>query len=128
MKHVDRLFILTGLLFIVTGMLFGLYMGGSQDHRFIPVHAHLNLLGFTLMMLFGICYHVWPKMQEGLLARAHYLFHTLGVVVSMIAVYLIMLDPAANGPKYGPIADGFASLTLLGVLIFAWLFFSRGKD
>lgn len=128
MQNVDRLFVLTGLVFLLAGMIFGLYMGGSQDHRFIPVHAHLNLLGFTLMMLFGIGYHVWPAMKEGLLSKIHYGIHTIGVIVSMVAVYNIQLDPGTNGPIFGPVADGSATLTLLGVLVFMYLFVRRGKS
>jgi len=128
MQNIDRLFVLTAILFILTGMMIGLYMGGSQDHRFIPVHAHLNLLGFTLMMLFGICYRVWPKMQEGRLALIHYFLHTVGVIVSMTAVYMIQLDAVANGPIYGPVADGASALTVAGVLLFTFLFFAKAKS
>lgn len=128
MKDMARLFIFTGILFLVAGMAFGLYMGGTQDNRFIPVHAHLNLLGFVLMFLFGLGYQVWPRMQEGLLCRIHYFLHVIGVIVSMLAVYWIMLDPVANGPTLGPVADGAAALTLVGVLLFAFLFSTRANN
>jgi uncharacterized membrane protein len=128
MKDMARLFIFTGLLFLVAGMSFGLFMGGSQDYRFIPVHAHLNLLGFVLMAIFGIAYHVWPKMQEGLLCRIHYFLHTVGVIVSMLAVYYLVQDAETYGPTLGPVADGAAALTLVGVLLFAFLFSTRAKN
>jgi len=128
MKDMARLFIFTGILFIVAGMAFGLYMGHSQDYTFRPVHAHLNLLGFTLMFLFGLAYQVWPRMQDGLLSKIHYFLHTVSVIVSMLAVYLILKDPEANGAALGPVADGAAALALVGVLIFTFLFSTRAKS
>jgi len=128
MKNMARMFILTGILFLVTGMAFGLYMAEGEDVRFIPVHAHLNLLGFVLMFLFGLAYQVWPKMQEGLLCRIHYFLHVVGVIVSMLALYVILQDPAANGETLGPVATGAAAMTLVGVLIFAFLFSTKAND
>ena len=128
MKDMARLFILTGILFLVAGMGFGLVMGHSQDYRYIPVHAHLNLLGFVLMFLFGLGYKVWPDMQEGLLCRIHYFLHVIGVVVSMLAVFYIVQDPEANGATLGPVADGAGAMTLVGVLLFAFLFSTRAKS
>jgi hypothetical protein len=31
-------------------------MGDSGDHSLMPVHAHINLLGFTLIVLFAMVY------------------------------------------------------------------------
>jgi len=40
-------FMLAGILFVVIGMVLGLYMGPAQDATLVPVHVHLNLLGWA---------------------------------------------------------------------------------
>ena len=58
--NVSRSFILMGALFIILGVGIGMYMGGSVDHTLVPVHAHVNLLGFVLPLAFGLTYKVFP--------------------------------------------------------------------
>src|SRR5688500_4672070 len=40
----------------LTGMGLGMHMGMSQDFALVPVHAHLNLLGWVTMALYGLYY------------------------------------------------------------------------
>ena len=40
----------------LTGMSMGIGMGMSQDFTLAPAHAHLNLLGWVTMMLYGLYY------------------------------------------------------------------------
>jgi len=121
------MFVLTGVLFILTGMVLGLYMGSHQDYTLRPVHAHLNLLGFTLMMLFGFAYHIWPAMKDGKLALVHYVLHVIGTAGSMALLVKVLLDPP-SGATFGPFMDGLAVMTTIGVLIFTYLFFTRAKN
>ena len=59
---ISRNFIVIGSLYLIVGIGFGMYMGGSGDHTLAPLHAHINLLGFTLMTVFGLIYRVIPVM------------------------------------------------------------------
>lgn len=127
MAGTDRRFILTGLVFLLAGMALGLKMSLSMDYALHGLHAHLNLLGFVLMTLFGLCYRAWPKMQESTLATVHYVLHTVCVAVSMIFLYYLLTNPDL-GPKIGPVMDGFLGGAYLGVLVFAYLFFTRARD
>jgi hypothetical protein len=51
----DFCFITAGLA-ALTGMTMGIVMGISQDFTLAPAHAHLNLLGWVTMALYGL-YH-----------------------------------------------------------------------
>src|ERR1700721_3801623 len=42
------------VLMVIAGMIWGIVMGISQDHSTMPAHAHLNLLGWVSLFLFGI--------------------------------------------------------------------------
>lgn len=127
MKNLDRLFLLTGLVFLLIGMAFGLKMSATMDFTLHGLHAHLNLLGFVLMTLFALIYRSWPKMQESKLSTVHYFLHTICVAISMVLLYFLLTDPEL-GPKIGPIMEMFLGGVFLGVLIFAYLVLTRAKD
>ena len=67
--NVARNFILVGSAYLILGVILGMYMGGSGDHSLSILHAHINLLGFTLMAVFGVVYKVFPAMAASGLAR-----------------------------------------------------------
>jgi hypothetical protein len=127
MKKVDRLFVLTGLVFLLVGMAFGLKMSVSQDFGLHGLHAHLNLLGFVLMTLFGLCYRAWPKMQEGKLATVHYLLHTVCVGVALTLLYFL-LSNFELAPRIAPVMNLFLAGAYLGILLFAYLVFTRTRE
>jgi len=127
MKNISRLWVLTGLVFLLIGMGLGLKMAMAQDYGMHGLHAHLNLLGFVIMTLFGLCYHNWPKMQEGMLATVHYVLHTVTVAVSLTLFYFI-LSNMDLAPKIGPVMDIVLMGTYAGVLLFAYLFYTRTRN
>ena len=127
MQNIDRLFVLTGLVFLLVGMAFGLKMSATMDFSLHGLHAHLNLLGFVLMTLFGLCYHAWPKMREGKLATVHYLLHTVCVGLSMTLLYFLLTSPEL-GPKIGPVMNLFLGGAYAGILLFAYLVLTRTRD
>lgn len=116
--NISRNFLVIGAGYLLVGILLGMYMGGSGDHSLTPVHAHINLLGFTLMTLFAICYKVFPALASGMLATAHFWLHQAGTLVLLGGLYLMMsrtLPETTVGPIM-PIAEG---AVFLGILAFA---------
>ena len=66
-RNIDKYFVLIALVYAIAGMLLGNVMGGSGDHTQMPTHAHINLVGWVSMALFGVFYHIWPQMKTGIL-------------------------------------------------------------
>ncbi len=116
--NVSRGFLVMGALYLLVGVLFGMYMGGSGDHSLAPVHAHINLLGFTLMTVFGLAYRLIPALAAGTLAKAHFWLHQIGVLLLLVALFLMMSGrvPEETIGPFMPVAEG---AVLLGVL--CWL-------
>lgn len=55
-------FIKAALIYLVCGGLIGLHLAaGGPVHPFRATHAHLNLLGWMNMMIFGLAYHILPR-------------------------------------------------------------------
>ena len=114
--NVIRGFVLLGTGFLVIGIVFGMYMGGSGDTRFAPLHAHLNLLGFVLSMIFAFAYHLFPAML-GRMATAHFWLHAIGAAVLLFMLFLLLsgrIGEAAMAP-IAPIAE---LAVLVGVILF----------
>jgi len=63
METVSKLFITAALFYIVAGTSLGVVMAfksGKWVLRLLPAHAHLNLLGWTTMLIFGFAYYLIP--------------------------------------------------------------------
>ena len=81
MKGIAFAFFTTGVVAVTLGMSWGIYMGMTQDHTTAPAHAHLNLVGWVTMGLFGVYYLVTPQAAVSVLAKIHYGLATAGAAV-----------------------------------------------
>lgn len=88
--NISRGFLVIGGLYLLLGITLGSYMGGSGDHTLSPVHAHINLLGFTLMTVFGLGYRMIPALADTGLARAHFWLHQIGAAVLLAGLFAMM--------------------------------------
>lgn len=79
----------------------GVVMGGSGDHTLLPVHAHINLLGWVSMALFGLIAAVRPDLVAGRAARVHFWAYNLGVPVMLLALALRIKGVTAVEPVIG---------------------------
>ncbi|MDP3959236.1 MAG: hypothetical protein Q8Q26_04040 [Pseudorhodobacter sp.] len=79
MRGVAFWFLLSAVIYVTLGMLWGIEMAVRQNFEMAPAHAHLNLLGWVTLALFGLYYHVVPAAAATGLARLHFALATLGV-------------------------------------------------
>ena len=111
------------VLFVIAGMAMGIGMAMSQDHSIMPAHAHLNLLGWVSLFLFGIYYERRPALDTSRLAIIQVAVWSIGTVVLTIAVAALHLGYTA----FDPLA-AIASLTVLAaMLMFAYFVFRPAR-
>ena len=103
------------VLYLIIGMVMGMAMGATHNFTLRPVHAHVNLLGWTTLALAGLIYCVFPKAGESRLAKAHFWLLNLSLPVMMVCLSMLVFGNAAVGPVMG-VAEIAATL---GVLAFA---------
>ncbi|QFU14916.1 hypothetical protein [Microvirga thermotolerans] len=107
------------VLFVVAGMAMGIGMAASQNHAIMPAHAHLNLLGWVSLFLFGIYYERRPALDASRLARIQVWLWSAGTVVLTVAVAAIHLGYTAMDP-----VAALASLVVLAaILLFGYFVF-----
>ena len=110
------------VLFVIIGMGMGIGMAVTQDHSIMPAHAHLNLLGWVSLFLFGIYYERRPSLDASRLALVQIGVWSAGTVMLTIAVAAIHLGYTGAEPL-----AGVASLLVLGaMLVFAYCVFRSG--
>lgn len=77
--------------YAVIGMAFGIYMGIKQDFSLMPAHAHLNVIGWLSISLYGLVLAQFPAIAASRLAKVQGVIAHLGLLVFVpgIAVAII---------------------------------------
>ena len=112
MRGISFWFFFTATLYVTAGMIWGIVMAATNDHSLYPAHAHLNLVGWVTMALFGVYYHLVPKAAEHWLAKVHFAVATAGVLIMVPGIVMALQQDEETFAKIGSI------LTLLSMLIF----------
>ena len=124
MPRVSLAFFSVAALYGLIGMSWGMHMSASQNHSLMPAHAHLNLLGWVSLFLFGIYYERRPALDTSRLAMIQVVLWSIGTVVLTIAVAAIHLGYHAADP-----VAGLASLLVLAaMMMFAYFVFRPERD
>ena len=107
---------LVAALILAFGMLWGLAMAISQNHSTLTAHAHLNLLGWVSLFLFGLFYRLHPALDTARVARLQVLIWIAGTIVMAIGVAMIHM-----GNHQGePLAGAGSVMVLVSVALFVW--------
>jgi hypothetical protein len=107
------------MLLVLAGMIWGLQMAIADDHSAFPAHAHLNLLGFVALFLFGIFYRLNPTVEANRLAIPQVLIWIVSTVVMAIGVGLVH----TGHPAGDPIAAVGSFAIFADAILFTWLVF-----
>jgi hypothetical protein len=109
------------VIYFTLAVALGIAMGLSGNHAMLPVHAHLNLLGWVSMTLFGLIGMAYPLITEGPIARLQFWLHNIGVPLMLAA-----LAAKIGGLDIPEPAIGIPALVVgIGVLLFAYLVLTR---
>lgn len=117
MPRVSAAFFATGVVCVLIGMGWGMYMGANENFTLAAAHAHLNLVGWVTMALYGTFYALARETMSVRLAWTNYVFSLVGALV-MIPFLTIFLS-SGNDPKYIPFMVSGEVITFLSALIFA---------
>lgn len=74
--------------YVLIGMCFGMWMSSIQDFQFAPAHAHLNLLGWVTVALYGTFYALKPEASTWMISKAQVAAANLGVILMFPGIML----------------------------------------
>lgn len=115
MPRISRLYFITAICFLVAGIVVGLKMSIAHDYAATGAHAHINLLGWVTMSIFGTFHALNPRGAATRLATAQYYVYTGGVLVMTPALYLLL----TGDPSFEPVVAVASLVVFVGVLMFA---------
>jgi cbb3-type cytochrome oxidase subunit 1 len=119
MTRVSDRFLQLAVLAALTGMGLGIGMGLTQNFQFQSVHAHINLLGWVSMMLYGLFYRAVPNAAEGRLPAVHFWLNVISFVAMVALLAVEKSGVEAIAPVLGIAALGvFLSMALFAVIVF----------
>lgn len=115
MPNISNWFLRLAVLYLIAGIGLGLFMAASNDHSMKPVHAHLNLLGWVTLTLFGLFYRVVPAAAATTLAKVHFWLYVPAHFVQMVLLALFFRGVVAVEPALGAVS----MLVGVAVVLFA---------
>lgn len=100
-------FVKVGMVYFVLGSLLGVllvwpltrsWLSALPGARWDLAHTHLNLLGFVVMMIFGIAYHILPRfagkpLHSEAWASAHFWLAALATGAMILGFIIPALGP-----------------------------------
>jgi hypothetical protein len=111
-----RVSVLLGL--IAMGL--GIVMGIRQDFSLVPVHAHLNLLGFVLLFMSALYYRATPVAAASLLAKIQAATASVGAILFPIGIAAVTLG---GHDRFLPVVVSGSLIAFAGMILFAIVVF-----
>lgn len=117
MRGVALWFFASGVIYVTLGMFFGIWMSAAHDHTLSGAHAHLNLVGWVTMALFGVFYHLVPGAAQSPLAKVHFALATIGVWFMVPGIALAIMGRTELPVIIGSFATVASMLLFLFVVL-----------
>jgi hypothetical protein len=111
MPRVSLAFFSVAAVYAIIGMSWGIVMGASQDHSMYPAHAHLNLLGWVTMSIYGIFYALVGARISARLPWITFALSNIGLVIMIPALALIL--------RYGELPQYIVPISIAEILTVA---------
>jgi len=115
MKGIAFWFIAVAALCVTVGMAWGIQMSASGNHTLSGAHAHLNLVGWVTLGLFGLYYHAVPSAAQTSLATVHFILAVSGVVLMVPGIVMAVTE---RGDMLAVVGS---MLTLASMLLFLFI-------
>lgn len=114
----DRKYLVCGLSYVVAGMCLGIYMAASHNHAQHVTHAHINLVGFVVSLIYGVIHKLWLTETTPWLAKIQFIAHQAGAITISVGLFLLYGEFAPEAQ-----IEPFLSVASIAVLLGALLMF-----
>jgi len=104
------------------GMSLGIYMAANQNFTLAPAHAHLNLLGWVSMALYGLWYR-GAEIVRPRLAWTQAIVATVGFAIMVAALALLLVT---GEHRFEALIAGGAIFVVLGMVLFLFQILTDG--
>lgn len=92
MNKNSKLLLRTASIFGVAGAILGTHMAGAGSYSFLPVHAHILVIGWLSLFVWSIFYKVFP-VRDSILVKTHVYSAIAGSTLLSVGMWLFMTKP-----------------------------------
>lgn len=127
-----KVFIRASLLWFIAGITLGLAMAMRPAWvMYRPAHAHMNLVGFVVMMIFGVGYQMLPRffghpIHSRSLAVAHIWLANLGLAL-LVTGFILSPHIGADAVPVTASGGGLWALGAYGFVYNMWRTFDAAE-
>ena len=121
MPNAAFLFITIAIIYAIIGMIMGIMMGMTETFDFADLHAHINLLGWASMAVFGLVYRSYPEMAKSVLTKVHFWVANAGAIIFLVGIYFVIMTTSTTLAIIGSVT------VLAGMFIFLINFVRHAK-
>ena len=95
MSRISIVFFGAAVVYALAGIVLGMVMGATNDHSAMPLHAHINLLGWAGLAVMGAFYGIAGDRTPARLAWANFICSNVGnlMLLSMLALIVQGKEP-----------------------------------
>lgn len=115
----DRKYLITAFIYGILGLTLGIWMAATMNHRQMPTHAHILLLGFVVTFIYAVCYKVWALPSTHEIATVQFWLHQLGVIGLTIGLFLLY-GGFVERSALEPVMGASSILALSAFVLMAW--------
>ena len=111
------------IIYFLIGCIFGavMFLFPGNIYSLMPAHAHINLVGFVSMMIFGVSYHMFPRFAERPLysvSIAKMQFNLLNVgLIGMVSLFALA---DRNGMTYRMLLPVFGTTLTASFVLYVY--------
>ena len=91
MPRISLWFFAIAPLYVLLGMGFGIYMGATDNFTLAPAHAHLNLIGWVTMALYGTFYALAREASQKLAWTVFWL-NNAGAAIMFPSLSMVLIQ------------------------------------
>lgn len=123
MTKLAALHLRLGAIYALFGMALGIHMAASTDFTLAPVHAHLNLLGWVSVMIYGLVYMVFKDRPVTKLMKLHAVLAHAGLWAITAGLFVFLLGRGSD-----VLAIIGSLLTILSMVVFVVILFGLTRE
>ena len=104
------------VVYLVISTVLAMYMSITDIMDLSTVHSHISCLGWTMLGLSGLFYHIFPELEIKVLSKIYFWLVNIGLPIMILGVAIYVYE-SAGWVKVVISVGAFA--TSIGIILFA---------
>jgi len=74
------------VIYLIISTLLAMYMSITENMTLSTVHSHISCLGWAMLALSGLVYHLFPELEKRVLSKIFFWLFNIGLPIMIIGV------------------------------------------